>query len=442
MINHRKILKKVLPYPVQKFIINREVIKVTKKYLKEQGFKDFKVSQNREKEYEKRYQEIIKRYKQIYFYEICATAIGAFGPSIALLKHDYKRKEEFLHVFIPLPLDNKGEIFIPNKVLLSMCKEEMIVSCAEELDFWKYVYSYHSRKVKLNHFGIYHPGNYECGRGEKTPYEELRDKDIFHFNSEQIEVSENEMKKMGIGSSYVCLFMRDQAYVSQKRGWNDYGGVVRNSSFETYKKAVDLILEQKLQLVRMGQVVECEIKYKSIVDFAYNHYSELLDVYLFSKCLFYLGDVSGVIALPQIFHKPIAICNLTVITQRGDIYGLFFEDRDIYIPQKLYSEKEQRYLTLKEQLELEKESIDYTGLLSVYSEKGIRWVKNTAEEIEDLAIEMLGKINQKYIYSMDDKENQKKYKEILLEAVGGKLIYYIRARISSKFLNKNPWYLE
>ena len=416
------------------------LLKHSRTYLIEQGFTKNEVAHHQQ--FEKRYQELRKKYKRLYFHLICATALGAYAPSLALMKADVRRDKKGFHVYIPLPLTKDNDIFIVNKALLNSFPGYHIVMELTELSFWKYVYGHHKREVKLNHFMDYHPGCHEQVYQKEVPYLSLYHKSIIQFDKTQVDQAEMMLKEMGIDDKYVCLFMRDNAYVSQKTKTIDSLANMRNSSFTTYIDSIESIKNESMKIIRMGQLVEKSIEYTGLVDFASRYYDDFLDLYLFSKCQFYLGDVSGIIALPQLFHRPLALCNCLNTSVSSDVFGPMFDDKDLYLPQLLYHRKEQRYLTLKEQLQFEEDFGVTANKENGYEQRGLIPIQNTAKDILGLTTEMIGRIEGKYIYTTEEEALQSKYHDILMSFVINNGFSYIRGRIGSKFLQENQWYLE
>ena len=106
--------------------------------------------------------------------------------------------------------------------------------------------------------------------------------------------------------------------------------------------------------LRTGLEVENKLisSNQKIIDYANSEdRSDLLDVFLGSKCRFYLLSSSGISLIPEVFNRPIIYVNHHTINEI-----LAFSHNSLYIPKKYYSIKKQRLLTFKEFIDLEIET--------------------------------------------------------------------------------------
>ena len=85
---------------------------------------------------------------------------------------------------------------------------------------------------------------------------------------------------------------------------------------------------------------------------------------------------------------------------------------NLFIFKKYYSKIENRFLSIKEMMEVERvvRSAHYDG--KKYEELGVDVVENSAEEILDLVVEMNDRIDGIWIETIEDIELQKKYQFI------------------------------
>lgn len=121
-------------------------------------------------------------------------------------------------------------------------------------------------------------------------------------------------------------------------------------------------------------------------------------------------------------------------------------ERDIALPVKMWNARRGRYLTIREQLAYEVESIALeknspAGTLRMYKRDDIKPVRNTLEEICDVVEEMNGRIDGTYEYDDTDCELQARYRDIV-DHFPYKEDAPIRWRIGAKFLRANQWLLD
>ena len=100
------------------------------------------------------------------------------------------------------------------------------------------------------------------------------------------------------GQKIVCLLSRDSAYLVRKHGiksnYHDY----RNSDIDSYRKSVRWLIDRDNStfVVRMGTVADKQLGIQSskVVDYPFcEDQSDLLDVWLFSNCQFFISSGSG-----------------------------------------------------------------------------------------------------------------------------------------------------
>ena len=97
---------------------------------------------------------------------------------------------------------------------------------------------------------------------------------------------------------------------------------------------------------RIGAIVDkkFDVDHEKIIDYATSSIrSDLLDIYLVSKCTFILIGESGLSSLATSFRVPIAFVNLSAVE-----YILSHNSRIISIPKKMWLRREERYLRFDE----------------------------------------------------------------------------------------------
>jgi putative glycosyltransferase (TIGR04372 family) len=113
------------------------------------------------------------------------------------------------------------------------------------------------------------------------------------------------------------------------------------------------------------------------------------------------------------------------LIQRNQIRG------DIFILQRVWLERENRFATFKEML-----------LMPGYSEEkhqerlGVRLVKNTAEEIKAACDEMNTRIDGTWVTTAEDEELQRRYQELIVK-YSDKPTWNGGGRIGAQFLRDN-----
>jgi putative glycosyltransferase (TIGR04372 family) len=144
-----------------------------------------------------------------------------------------------------------------------------------------------------------------------------------------------------------------------------------------------------------------EASHPNIIDYTMQGRSDFMDIYLLSRCAFYLGDTCGLAEIPKIFRRPVAWANFTSLE-----HAPTWSEQDIFIPQKLWLRAEQRFLSFREILE---GGMGRYQHCHEFDDSGIDVIPNTAQEISGMAQEMDARINGTWVASEADEALQAKF---------------------------------
>jgi putative glycosyltransferase (TIGR04372 family) len=163
-----------------------------------------------------------------------------------------------------------------------------------------------------------------------------------------------------------------------------------------------------------------------VVDYARSSSkSDWMDVFLCARCRFFLGNTSGLTGLAGIFGKPSALANMTPL---GCAYAHF--PGDISIP-KLLMDAEGRMLSLPDTFA--DEASEFRQTLK-FVERGLKTVDNTPQEIAELAIEMLDRLDGKFQEDPDDADLQARFRALIQPH---HYSWHASARIGRAFLRRH-----
>jgi len=165
---------------------------------------------------------------------------------------------------------------------------------------------------------------------------------------------------------------------------------VRNSDILTYRLAIEEIAKRGGWVLRMGDPSMRPLPPSpNAIDYAHSGKREdWMDVFLWAEGRFFIATGSGPQMIPTTFGKPVAIANY------GPIATIVCGKDDILLPKHYRHEKEERYLTLAERMSPDYGFIESVGTFAV---KGIRVVDNTPEELRDLVIEMMDRLDGRHV---------------------------------------------
>lgn len=263
------------------------------------------------------------------------------------------------------------------------------------------------------------------------------------FTEEEEASGEAGLRAMGIavGAKFVCLHVRDSAYLDahQPGDWTYHN--YRNSDIQNYVLAAEELASRGYFVVRMGAEVREAIKtdHPRVIDYATNGMrSDFMDIYLGAKCAFCISTGTGFDAVPYIFRRPIAYVNLVPLGYLPT-YGTKF----LGITKHHFWETQNRELTLAE---IFTHGVGFCMRSSNYESKGIILIENTPEEIRDVVIEMVERLNGTWQAHEDDDVLQHKFWEIFpsdAKTPDGKPLHgEIRAPFGAAFLRNNRDWLQ
>lgn len=255
------------------------------------------------------------------------------------------------------------------------------------------------------------------------------------FTPEEEELGRRALVEMGVpdGAPFVCFHARDAAYLDTVHGYrtreewayHDY----RDSSIHNYVPAAEELGRRGNCAIRMGAVVDQPLGSAGpkVIDYAVNHRTEFLDVYLGARCRFFLGAHSGAFGAAVVFRRPMALVNVIPIDMMTT-WGV----HDLFIPKKLWIQREQRFMTVREMFDSGAAGFDFGHQ---YERLGVEPVENTAEEITALAVEMDERLRGLWQASEEDAELQARFRKHFKPRNDyGPIV----SRIGARFLRENP----
>jgi len=204
---------------------------------------------------------------------------------------------------------------------------------------------------------------------------------------------------MNQDSWFVCLQVRDSGY------WGENYTNYRNADINTYLLAIQSIVEQGGWVIRMGDPTMKPLpSIPRVIDYAHSKIkSDRMDVFLCASCRFFIGTCSGLSFLPSCFGVPVAMTNLVLMRTR------MFSNRDIYIPKMYWSVSDEQYVSFADAMA---PPLGHAYTEQGLSQLGIKLVNNTPDEINDLVLEMLDRLNDTIKYTKEDSLLQAKFDKL------------------------------
>ena len=243
------------------------------------------------------------------------------------------------------------------------------------------------------------------------------------------------LQKMGIGPKdwFVCFHNRDSSYLKKrypKRDWAHHG--FRDHSVENMIDAMRFVAEEGGFALRMGAEIseKLPVRHPRIIDYAAEHRSDFMDIFLPSRCRYMISGTAGMHAVSLIFNVPIGLVNFVPLTIAHNYkYSAF-------IPKTLRWKKNGAELSAVD-IFSRTETVcleDAAGCAAA----GIEIIENTPEEILGLTREVHEAAAGKRSYSEQDEQRHRRYVEIALR---GRPAEHDAPRIARDFLDRHPSYL-
>lgn len=223
---------------------------------------------------------------------------------------------------------------------------------------------------------------------------------------------------------YVCIHVRDDGYFKEHQPQNR-DDETRNANIANYESAISFLVSKGIHVVRMGTVVQNPIalRHDYIWDYASDgSRSELLDLVLPARCMFFISTLSGPDKIAQLFRCPVLFTNLAPLKS----ISLWMTD-SLITPKRLQNDEGQ-FLDWSTVFSTDTFTLSQTQL----AKRGLQLVTNSSQEIRMSVEEMLARLNHDYSTSIStDQDWQQLLNSVpsYLKAGG------VRARLSAASLS-------
>ena len=267
----------------------------------------------------------------------------------------------------------------------------------------------------------------------------VRAKIHLKFTLDEKKKGEEYLAKFNLtkNSKFVAISVRDKTYLERlniSNNW-DYHHY-RNQDINVFKLATEELTRRGYHVFVMGSLGSNELKTqnKKIINYGNSNLkSDFLDIYLSAKCTFFISAQTGLDAIPRAFRKPI----LTVISMVNEITE--YSEKEFILIRPQLKIIENRILKLNEILSIPFKEQEVT--LENYKVKAndIKHLDSSPEEIRDITIEVMNRLEGKWHPKIDDELLQNKFWKKFREKydIKFKLPDVINAKIGAVFLRKN-----
>ena len=249
-------------------------------------------------------------------------------------------------------------------------------------------------------------------------------KPLFKLSEEHLLKGSKILTLMGVpkNSWYAVCHVRTSGFKGAEK--------FRDADIKSYYKAFESIKKEGGWVIRLGDKKMGPLpKMDKVIDYANSEFkSDFMDVFLCGSAKFMLGTSSGPAAISYIFGVPV------VLTNNLPTGATYLGSQDFFMPKRM-------------QYKHSKIDIDIVDIMTppfnlafndgIYDNiLKVDIIENTEEEIKDITIEMMEKINGTLNYSDEETYLQNKFKEITAkkETVPGLPNFQIQCNIGRKFI--------
>ena len=257
------------------------------------------------------------------------------------------------------------------------------------------------------------------------------------FSSEEEKEAEDFLSGLGWkqGERFVCLLVRDSAYLttvlSADFSYHNY----RNSDIDSYHAAAMELAEQGYWVFRMGKHMHRPFRcsHPHVIDYAFHDKrSDLLDIWLMANCYFCVATGTGLDQIPMSYRRPFVYLNFLPLSHFTTwCYCLC-------TPKHLIWRETGQHLSLEQHLEH-----NYLHSSS-YEKAEIDIVDLSPDEIKEAVLEMEKRLAGEWIENFDDAELQMQFWKIFKAGPEfSELHGFIHpdARMGATFLRNYPGFL-
>ncbi|MDD3312114.1 TIGR04372 family glycosyltransferase [Pseudodesulfovibrio sp.] len=254
------------------------------------------------------------------------------------------------------------------------------------------------------------------------------------FTKEEDDEARRQCRELGMDPDkpFVPVLGRDSAYLSHIGEPTDTKSY-RNVDINTFIPAMEFIAKS-CPVIRMGSVVRDRLRteHPNVIDYSLSgKRTELLDVYLPAKCLFFLTVGTGIDSIASCgFRRPTLYVNyippeIVPILPAGSMCIL----------KKYWNENEKRYMSFRE---LHRQGIESMSP-DVLNPQGIFVHDNTPEEILESVREMMARLDGSWVETEEDRALQAAFWECAREVCSDP---QPGLRVGASYLRNNRFWID
>lgn len=322
---------------------------------------------------------------------------------------------------------NALDIFYPHRPW--KCNRQMIRMWKRLIPLYDFVYWIAWANLKIPGW---EPYNYNPPHHDRDIYGLTNDTiPPVSFTGKEELRGEMLLRNIGIpaGSPIICFHARDNSFLNAHSmgDWTYHNH--RDVDIDSFVPAIKELVARGYYAIRMGKVAKKAFLWKDhrVIDYAVSSWkSDFADMYLISRCHFYIGTSCGMDAVATFFRKPQVVLNMIPMK-----IAFTWSPNYFYIFKRLWLKQEKKFLTFREMVDTE-----VAGYLHAmqYEKAGLEVVDNTPEEILDVVIEKEERMRGCWKTNDEYEELQRRFWNLFTP---DHLNRVFKTRVGSKFLEQN-----
>ncbi len=358
---------------------------------------------------------------KIFKIKLLTAPLEAIGHQIFDLECFFYEKNKYKFKFKPLILTH-GK-FIANKYLLKYQKKKY--SFFEINNKFLCLILYYQKLFKNVTFDT---SSYVATRKAAKCYKVLKQNDLsIKLDKEDVLKAEQILKNANIEikKKLVILHVRDNSFKPFD------GETYRSSKIKNFSLSIDYLLKKKYQIIRIGNQGMTKNPYgNKIIDLSklqFNENLQLLQLYLVSKCSFFIGTCSGPYKFATIFKKPILTVDMAPMSLMFPVAR-----KAIALPKLYRNIKTKKIINFKDIFDY---NFSNLRLDKEFKANNIELIDNSPKDILEgvREIERLAK-NKNFVTSI----LQRNFKKLFNKDC---YAFYAESNIANSFINKYKKYL-
>jgi len=233
------------------------------------------------------------------------------------------------------------------------------------------------------------------------------------------------LRRMGVPEDawFACVHVREPGFLKEQARSSE---TLRNADITAYLPAIEEITRRDGWVIRLGDPTMTPLPaMPQVVDYAVSPFkSEEMDIFLMASCRFLIGTTSGPVMVSEVFGVPVGAADYFPIG------GLLHTSKDVIIPKPYRHKATGRMPHFEEYLKM---PLAFTYDSEYVASLGLEPLSSEAEDIRDLAIEMMERTQGEWPYDAYDEKLNARWHDLSRSFAMGE----VGCRVGRGFLRRH-----